>query len=393
VQNQKKLVIFGAGKIGRSFIGQVFGRAGYDVVFVDVNEELVKLLNHKGEYRVIIKSNTGDQAITIENTRALHIDDEKNIISELADATLAAISVGQQGLPGTIPIIAKGLIERRKKHGLRPLDIIIAENMRNTDLFIQDKIKPLLPDGFPLNEMLGLVETSIGKMVPIMTQKDLQQDPLQVFAEPYNTLIVARKGFKNPIPQIQDLAPKENIKAWVDRKLFIHNLGHSALAYLGYRKNKGYQYIYQAVEDDAVRHQTRLTMQQSARILVALYPEEFNTNDLDDHIDDLLTRFANRALGDTLFRVGCDLHRKLGPDDRFTAPITAALKINLPFDWILDAFIAGISFRAVDENGRHFQNDLDFFREAEKGIVHVLRNISGFSENQMQRLGIQGEKL
>jgi mannitol-1-phosphate 5-dehydrogenase len=391
VQNQKKLVIFGAGKIGRSFIGQVFGRAGYDVVFVDVNEELVKLLNHKGEYRVIIKSNTGEQAITIENTRALHIDDEKNIISELADATLAAISVGQQGLPGTIPIIAKGLIERRKKHGLRPLDIIIAENMRNTDLFIQDKIKPLLPDGFPLNEMLGLVETSIGKMVPIMTQKDLQQDPLQVFAEPYNTLIVARKGFKNPIPQIQDLAPKENIKAWVDRKLFIHNLGHSALAYLGYRKNKGYQYIYQAVEDDAVRRQTQLTMQQSAKILMSLYPEEFSINDLDDHINDLLARFANRALGDTLFRVGSDLYRKLGPDDRFTAPISAAIKLNLPFNMILDAFVAGISFQAVDENGRHFQSDPDFFREAENGIAHILHNISGFSEKEIQHLSIQGE--
>ena len=57
-----------------------------------------------------------------------------------------------------------------------------------------------LPHDYPLNELVGLVETSIGKMVPIMSQKDLEEDPLQVFAEPYNTLIVSKKGFKNPIP-------------------------------------------------------------------------------------------------------------------------------------------------------------------------------------------------
>jgi mannitol-1-phosphate 5-dehydrogenase len=391
VQTQNKLVIFGAGKIGRSFIGQVFGRAGYDVVFVDINHDLINLINHRGRYHVIIKSNQVDQIITIDNVRALHIDDKEKISGELSDASLAAISVGQQGLAGTIPLIAAGLVERRKKHGLWPLDMIIAENMRNTDSYIREKIQSILPVRFPVGEMLGLVETSIGKMVPIMTQKDLQNDPLQIFAEPYNTLILDRKGFKNPIPQIPDLAPKENIKAWVDRKLFIHNLGHTALAFLGYRKDKRYQYIYQAVDDDEIRQQTKLTMQQSATILMALYPGEFSTKDLDDHIDDLLTRFANRALGDTLFRVGSDLYRKLGPDDRFTAPISAAIKLNLPFNMILDAFVAGISFRAVDENGRHFQSDLDFFREAENGITHILRNISGFSEKELHHLGIQGE--
>ncbi|NJK84846.1 MAG: hypothetical protein HC906_01560 [Bacteroidales bacterium] len=80
---------------------------------------------------------------------------------------------------------------------------------------------------------MGLVETSIGKMVPIMTSKDIEEDLLQVFAEPYNTLILDKNGFKNPIPDIRGLAPKVNMKAWVDRKSFIHNLGHAVAAYIG----------------------------------------------------------------------------------------------------------------------------------------------------------------
>jgi len=41
------------------------------------------------------------------------------------------------------------------------------------------------------------------------------------------------------------------------------------------------------------------------------YPEEFSAKDLVDHIDDLLYRFQNKVLGDTIFMVGCDLMRKL----------------------------------------------------------------------------------
>jgi len=46
-------------------------------------------------------------------------------------------------------------------------------------------------------------------MIPIMQKKDLKDDYLQVFAEPYNTLILNKKGFKNPIPAIIGLAPKD----------------------------------------------------------------------------------------------------------------------------------------------------------------------------------------
>ncbi|MBA7563374.1 Mannitol-1-phosphate 5-dehydrogenase [subsurface metagenome] len=37
---KKKMIQFGAGNIGRSFIGQLFSRSGYEVVFVDINKKL-----------------------------------------------------------------------------------------------------------------------------------------------------------------------------------------------------------------------------------------------------------------------------------------------------------------------------------------------------------------
>lgn len=376
---EKKLVLFGAGKIGRSFIGQVFSRAGYEVVFIDISQDLIDNLNRTRKYNVVVKSETGDQIIKVEHVRGLNINDSTAVAEELSSASLAAVSVGQQGLPAAIPIIAEALLLRQQTYGFRPLDIIIAENMRNADEYILRELKGMLPS-YPFDTMLGLVETSIGKMVPIMTRKDMEADPLQVFAEPYNNLIVAKKGFKNPVPDVAFLSPKENIKAWVDRKLFIHNMGHATAAYLGHLLEPKAIYLYEVLENFEVLETTRNTMLQSADILMALYPGEFTRDQLILHIDDLLLRFRNKALGDTIFRVGCDLYRKLSPEDRLAGPIHAAIKLGLPYNYILDAVKAATNFRAKDENGRYFPADEKFFNlEAGKGIEHILKNICGLN--------------
>ena len=384
---QQKLVLFGAGKIGRSFIGQVFSRSGYEVVFIDINQQLIDHLNKTGQYKVIVKSPKGDQTIQVTNVRGLHLSETESVIDELSGASIASLSVGQQGLSAALPLIARSLVLRREIHGDWPLDIIIAENMRNADQYISDGLKSLLPEGYPLNRLVGLVETSIGKMVPIMTSKDMEEDLLQVFAESYNSLIVAKNGFKNQVPDVTDLAPRENIKAWVDRKLFIHNMGHATAAYLGFQKNPGWVYLEEALNDPQIYAATRQTMLQSADLLIALYPGEFTHDQLKDHIDDLLERFKNKALGDTIFRVGCDLYRKLSPEDRLVAPIKTAIKLHLPYDYILKALIAGITFRARDEKGMHHPSDELFFVEAEKGVDYILQNICKLviPEEQLRR--------
>lgn len=373
--NSKKIVVIGAGKIGRSFIGQVFSRSDYEVVFVDINKVLIDMINREKAYRVIVKDHDKEEVLLIEHIKGVALEDVVSTTAELKDAGIVSLSVGQQGLQTAIPIIARALLARRKDYGDLPLDIIIAENMRNADIFIGEELKRYLPDDYPLHELVGLVETSIGKMVPIMTREDIREDPLQVFAEPYNSLIVAKNSFLNPIPDIPFLAPKENIKAWVDRKLFIHNLGHATAAYLGYQAHPEALYISEVLDDKKLLLDVRQTMLQAADILQALYPDEFTQPHLEEHIDDLLYRFRNRNLGDTLFRVGCDLLRKLGPEDRLAAPLRAALKLKKPYYLILNAIEAAISFRGKDQNGNYYPSDELFFEEAKKGKLHIIEQV------------------
>lgn len=374
-----KLVLFGAGKIGRSFIGQLFSRGGYEVVFIDVYQPVIDELNLRHNYNVVIRSDV-ETVINIKNVRGVFAGDVEQVVQEIVTARIMAVSVGQNGLKSVIPLITNGLIKRFETTGALPLDIIIAENLRNAAEFMSQELKEHLPVGYPLEERVGLIETSIGKMVPIMLKKDMDEDILQVFAEPYNTLILDKLAFKNPIPEIEGLAPKDNMKAWVDRKLFIHNLGHATAVYLGYLAHPDATFLYEVLSDSIIKEIVRNTMIQAADILLKKYPNEFTVESLTEHIDDLLKRFQNKSLGDTLFRVGCDLQRKLAADDRLAGAIHLARELNLPYHLILKALICGCHFRATDEAGNQLPSDREFMEIYAKGIKAVLTSICGFDE-------------
>jgi mannitol-1-phosphate 5-dehydrogenase len=376
---QNKLVLFGAGKIGRSFIGQLFSRGGYEVVFIDVYKPVIDELNLRHNYNVVIKGDV-ESIINIQNVRGVFAGDVAKVSEEIASARIVAVSVGLNGLKSSIQLIAKGLIKRFENTKASPLDIIIAENLRNAAEFMSQELQGHLPKGFPLEERVGLIETSIGKMVPIMLKKDMEADVLQVFAEPYNTLILDKLAFKNPIPLIEGLAPKENMKAWVDRKLFIHNLGHATAAYLGFLAHPSSTFLYEVLSDCQLKEKVRNTMLQAANILLRKYPDEFTIESLTEHIDDLLKRFQNKALGDTLFRVGCDLQRKLGAEDRLASAIQLAHEFKLPYDLILTSLVCGCHFKATDEVGNILPSDLEFLEIYSKGIKAVLIFICGFDE-------------
>lgn len=385
-----KIVIFGAGKIGRSFIGQLFSMGGYEVVFIDVYQPVTDELNRRRNYNVVIKGDV-ESVISVQNVRGVFAGEVEKVTQELVTARIVAISVGLSGLKSIMPLIVNGLIKRFETTGALPLDIIIAENLRNAAGFMHQGLKVLLPDGYPLEERVGLIETSIGKMVPIMLKNDMEADILQVFAEPYNTLILDKLAFKNPIPAIKGLAPKENIKAWVDRKLFIHNLGHATAAYWGYLYNPGFQYIWQALEVPSIHKTVKKTMLQAADLLQKKYPGEFTMTGLTQHVEDLLMRFQNRALGDTIYRVGCDLPRKLGPDDRLAGAIRLAVSLGLPYDNILETLVAGCRFRAKDEKGQMHPSDIKFLEICNKGITEVLKTVCGFDESDHTEIFREGE--
>jgi len=297
----------------------------------------------------------------------------------IASAGIVAISVGKNAVLKVVPHIAEGLIKRFENSlGPQPLDIIIAENMRSAGAYVHRQLQQYLPDNFPLDEFVGLVDTSIGKMVPLMTEADLELDPLKLHAEPYNTLILDKHGFRGDIPDIAGLMPKKNIRAWIDRKAFIHNLGHASVAYFGAFRHPGAIYISEILEDPEVYRFAREVMLQSAEILLKYYPDDFTMDDLVVHIEDLLLRFQNIALKDTIYRIGMDLPRKLAPGDRFVGIIRMAQKSGLAFDKILLAMSYSFHFNTRSESGEKSKTDIVFINKLSDDFENHICKTCGF---------------
>jgi mannitol-1-phosphate 5-dehydrogenase len=373
------LVLFGAGNIGRSFIGQVFARGGYQVVFVDIDERIVEAMNRRGGYDVVIKHPEGrEERVPVTGVRAVNARDEPAVAREVAAADLAATAVGPRALPAVARLLKAGVAHRYEQRPGVPLDVILAENARDAASIVREVIAER-----SLLDSVGLVQTSIGKMVPIVPAEVAQADPLIVFAEPYNTLIVDAKGFLGRPPTIPEVKAVDDIRAYVDRKLFLHNLGHAAVAYVGHQSSPGRTTIAEAVEVADVREAASDAMTEAAAALERAYPDAFDRAALLEHRDDLLRRFGNQALADTVFRVGRDLPRKLARDDRVVGAMLLAAKLETPFGAIAKVYRDALGFRATDESGSPFPPDAEVVELARaRGVEAVLRDISGLDRDR-----------
>jgi len=365
----KKAVMYGAGNIGRGFIGKVFSDSGYEVCFLDIVPEIIRELNERGEYPVRIVSNEGNHDEIVKNVRAVHAGSEE-AVQEIAACDIMATAVGVNVLPKIAPVIAKG-IEERMKTG-RTLDIILCENQLEADLLMRGWINENL-DAAQIKwaeENVGLIEASIGRMVPPVTPELKAENPLLICVEPYAKLPVDSAAFKGKIPDLAGLVPYTPFGFYIKRKLFIHNMGHALCAYLGALKD--YEFIWQSAEDCEICGVAREAMICSASALAREYGDEMMPL-LEEHVDDLLFRFKNKKLGDTVVRVGADPIRKLRRNDRIIGAALYCMEMGIPPAPILAGVKAALRFNPpADESAGKLQAELK-----EKGLEYVIQHYMG----------------
>ncbi len=373
------LVQFGAGNIGRSLVGTLFSQAGYDIVFVDAAEDIVTTMQKRHAYRVVIKDNLPAGAVSeinVPHVDALDARDTEAVAAAVARADLIGTAVGANVLPIVLKNMAAGLARRTV-----PVSILFCENMHGAPELARNILKEALPPDFDLEGRIGLIATSIGKMVPIMPSEVRRRDPLEVWGEAYNIIIADAQAFVGPTPEVSGLELKSNFQAYVDRKLYVHNLGHAVCACHGFLH--GCDRIAEAMEVPDVAQVTRAAMEASAAALIKRYPDEFTPSDQHRHVEDLLRRFRNLALGDTVYRVGRDLPRKLSPNDRFVGALKLVAEQGGPTQAICDGIAAALLFAAADEQGHPFPPDTEVRQKvANEGVKTFLMSHAGLDENR-----------
>ncbi len=380
----QKAVQFGGGNIGRGFTGQLFSEAGFEVVFIDVVQSLVDEINQRRSYPIRIACEE-PYIVTVENVRAVSGKDIPAVAQEIVTADVLCTAVGVNVLPFIAPAIAAGVKARADAGVNIPINIVICENMQRMSVFLKEKVKAELDESYYayLDEMIGFVESVVGRMVPVMTEEQKKEDSLLVVVEPYKHLPIAKSMIKGTFPEVAGIELAANFQSFVDRKLYAHNAGHACAAYLGYLK--GYEFLYEVMRDKEIYQQVQAAMLETGEALIKKH--DLNAEEHRAHIADLLTRFGNIALGDQVSRVGRDPVRKLGPDDRLVGGAKLCLEYGVKPVHICRAIAAALKFNPEGDPSAPKVQEL----VANIGAAGALREIGGLAEDsEITQLVVKG---
>ena len=363
-----KALHFGGGNIGRGFIGKILAEAGYEVVFADINMTVIDRLNQDHGYTVHVVGEGVDQHETVQNVRGINSGDEAAVTAEISDATLVTTAVGPPVLEILAPLLARSLAARYRAGGA-PLNIIACENMVRGSSFLKEKVLAAAGDDAALIDAnTGFVDCAVDRIVPPVRGGDA--DPLAVTVEVFSEWIVDSTQFKGAVPAIAGMIATDKLMAFIERKLFTLNTGHTALAYFGQLAGK--KTVGEAMQDDAVRQAAEAVMKESGAVLIRRYA--FDPAAHRAYIDKILKRFANPYLHDDIDRVARQPLRKLGAQERFIKPLNGMLEYDLPHDATVRAIAATLHYHNPDDPQAV---EMQYYRQAH-GIAATLTKYSDF---------------
>ncbi|MFF1252511.1 mannitol-1-phosphate 5-dehydrogenase [Pseudarthrobacter sp. NPDC058329] len=330
-----KAVHFGAGNIGRGFVGLLLHNAGYEVVFADVAEELINQLAAADSYAV---HEVGENPAvrTVNNFRALNSStQEAELIAEIATADIVTTAVGPHVLKFVAPAIAKGIAARAP--GLAPLQVMACENAINaTDILAQEVASQPGAAASALDGKAVFANTAVDRIVP---NQEAGQG-LDVTVETFYEWVIDRSAFGGTVPEIPGATFVDDLSPYIERKLFTVNTGHASAAYLGFEA--GLEKISDAMADQDVAEDVRAVLEETKQLLVAKHG--FSHDEQEAYVQKILVRFSNPHLPDTVNRVGRAPLRKLSRHERFIGPAAELAERGVVPEALLGAIAAALRF-------------------------------------------------
>ncbi|HPJ20909.1 MAG TPA: hypothetical protein PLH18_00990 [Clostridia bacterium] len=361
----KKSVMYGGGSIGRGFLGQLFHMSGYSTCFIDVDKKLVDELSSKHEYEIKIALPTGYESQTIKNVTAVNGLDSEEVAEVISQCDIMATAVGVNILPRIAKAIAMGL-DLRFEMNNPPLDIIVCENMSDGGNHLKGLVLEHAVHKDFIETSIGFVSASVGRMVPVSESAD-------IIVESYNELPIDRDALKTDVSRLMNFIPVSPFAIEKYKKYFMHNMSHAIVAYMGY--SKGYEFLWQAMQDREILDTAKKALGESIEAISKYFGVD--KKPLESYADDLLGRYTNKYLGDTVLRVGRDPIRKLGKDDRLSGASLFCLKNGVEPEYIIYGIAYALCFDPSDDVSASILQEYI----SENGITSAIRNYTGIDES------------
>ena len=321
---QSPVLIISAGKIARGYVGHLVALSGAPLIFVDVNANVIRLLNERGQYTVHILGNPAKSTV-VKNLGALHTSDPA-VADAVARARIAFISVGGATLPAVAAMLAPGISARRAAGG-GLLNIVCCENWRRPAEIVREQLAERLgpEDQEYLASKVGIAEATVLRSCIEPTETQKAEDPLAVQAQDYWELQIDAAALVEPLPPVNGLKPIEKFHAALERKLFTYNAGNAVIGYLG--AVRGHHYLHEAATDPLIVAEAQGVYAESGAAICARHG--YTQEEQAAFAQQSLRKYQDATIVDPVERQVRDPLRKLSRYDRLIGPAMLALEYGI----------------------------------------------------------------
>lgn len=369
----KNAVHFGAGNIGRGFIGDILSKNNVAITFIDVNERVIDELNKRHSYEIEV-AEEGQPHIVVKNVSGVNnTENPDEVIKVIASADIITTAIGPNILPFIAELIAKGIEARKAAGNNTPIDVLACENMIGGSQYLYQEVKKYLSaDSLAFAEQyVGFPNAAVDRIVPAQTH----EDPLFVVVEPFNEWVVETSRMRNPTFKLTGVHYEKDLEPFIERKLFSVNSGHATSAYTG--AFYGAKTILEALKDDRVKAQVEAVLGEIRSLLIAKW--NFDEQALIDYHKIIISRFENPFIVDDVNRVARTPIRKFGYDERFIRPIRELKERQLSYQNLLKTIAFVFNYNdSNDEQSVQLQELL-----ATKPLPEVVADVTGLTDQDL----------
>lgn len=323
---------FGAGNIGKGLIGYLLHKSGYEICFVDVDQNVVDSINKNNSYSVELLDDD-HKVETICPVSAINSTNSDQVIDAIVGADIITTSVGINNLPQIAVILSKGLLKRLKENR-KKINIIANENAVNATSFLKKEIEKHVSEE-DMNEICSFV----GFPNAVIDRVALSRGQIAL-VEPFYEWIINKSEMVSQDLLIKDAIYVDDLQPYIERKLYIVNMAHASIAYIGYLM--GETTIQSALENPKIERFAKNIFNEASQYLIKKF--NFRAEDMSEFIEKIINRFKNKNIRDSVLRVARSPIRKLGYEERLVKPTRELFKLGLPIENLTLAIAAAFLF-------------------------------------------------
>ena len=338
----KQIVVIGAGKTGRGFIGRFLAERDLPFVLADRDEALVSRLQKQDGYE--IRFYGGKRPPVQAKPQAVLQMDSPACTQALQEAEIVFVSVGY----GSLEALGRSLNGRLSERAR----VFVAENGEAP----AERLKQGYHGG-----------AQIGSAVVFCTTNETEDGNL--ISETIDAIPYDARALPGNFLTFDFLQPVQDFDALMRRKLLTYNAANAIITYLGSRM--GYTYLSQAAVDPKLQALLHRHFAAIGRALCAEYG--YTAEDQAAFAGDAMRKFTNADILDPLTRNGRRPLLKLVPSERLVGSLRLLEKYGEDTEPIEQTIAYALAFDA-DADWRAYV--------AQTGVERILTQTCGIAPDE-----------